>query len=194
MNELLNLINQDKFNLIFEKYRSEQIVKELSFEDNMRLALRFYSNKDYNDDLFNFAVDLLEVVRNNYPQEWKSDWRNDYFLGDVAQFSMRYLESYEAYKRASLKFNSDIPPNLLVSLAGCYITLGPSYVSIDDAEKMVRTALQKEMSVEAVVLIRGICKDKNKNEFSYWSKILHELEEKKAYMRIEWPKYLTKSQ
>lgn len=144
--------------------------------------------------MFNCAVDLLQQVRKKYPQDWEADWRNDLFLGDACNFTMRFHESYEAYKRAALKFNSNLPPYLLVSIAGCYLTPGKPPISIEEAERMIKEALEKERSIEAVTLIRGICKTKGREEeFSYWDKILEELEKKNAYMKSEWPEYLTTS-
>lgn len=158
----------------------------------MYLAYQFYNNKNNDDDLCNFAVDLLQQVRKKYFKAWEVDWRNDLFLGDVCYFSMRTNESYEAYKRASLKFNSSLPPKLLVSIAGCYLASGKSPISIEEAERLAKNAFEQEKSIEAVTLIRGICKTQGREEeSSSWDKILNDLEKKKSYMKSEWPEYLS---
>lgn len=138
-----------------------------------------HSNEEVDNDLINFSVDLLQLIRKKYPHDWDSDWRNDLFLVDVCNFTtLRPSECYEAYKRASLKFNSNLPPILLIALAGCYLFPG-NPISIHEAEKLVMAALEKEKSIEAVVLIRGICKmQEREQEFNYWDKILTELEKK----------------
>lgn len=61
----------------------------MSFEENMRCAYQMLNDEEYDDDLYNFAVDLLQHIRKKYPQEWESDWRNDLFLGDACHFTMR---------------------------------------------------------------------------------------------------------
>lgn len=194
MEKLLDLINEKEWILIYKNYNPDKILEELSFKDSMHLASQLYTNKDFDDALFIFAVDLLQETRKKYPKDWKNDWRNDLFLGDACNFTMRFHESYEAYKRASLNFNSNLPPNLLVSLAGCYLAPGKPSISIEEAERMIKLALEKEKSIEAVTLIRGICKTKHREEeFSFWDKMLEELEKKNAYMKKEWPEYLKNS-
>lgn len=193
MKKISDLIKKNDWSLIYKSYTTYQIVEELSFEESMRLAYQMLINKEGDDDLMNFAVDLLQSIRKKHPRSWELDWKNDLFLGDACHITMRYDERYEAYKRASLKFNS-VPPNLLVSLARCYSAPGIPPISIDEAESLIRAALEKEKSIEAVTLIRGICKSmKREEEFSYWNKILQELEKKEAYMKSEWPEYLTTS-
>lgn len=191
MKKISDLIKKHDWPLIYKRYTTDQIVEELSFEEGMRLAYQMLINKEGDDDLMNFAVDLLQLIRKKYPKNWESDWKNDLFLGDACHITMRYNERYEAYKRASLKFNS-VPSNLLVSLARCYSAPGKPPISIDEAEDLIRAALEKEKSIEAVTLIRGICKSmEREEEFSYWNKVLEELEKKEAYMKSEWPELLT---
>lgn len=192
MQNLIDLIKQHNWILIYKNWDPEQIVDELLYEDSMRLAYQMLINKHAEENLMNFAVDLLQIIRKKYSQNWESDWRNDLFLGDACHITIRFPERYQAYKQASLKFNTlNLPPSLLVSLAGCYLAPDRSPISIEEAERLTKVALEKEQSIEAVTLIRGICKTQGReNEFFYWSNILKELEKKKAYMKNEWPEWL----
>lgn len=192
MDILRDLIKQQKWYLIYKSYIPQQILEKLSYKESMRLAFQIFTNKEDDSNLFNYAIDLFQNIRKKFPLDWASDWRNDFFLGDVCHFTMRFDERYEAYKRACLKFTpSNLPSSLLVSLARCYSAPGNPQISLEEAENLARAALEKEKSIEAVVLIRGICKKKGKEEeFLYWEKVLKELEQKQAYMKNEWPKWL----
>lgn len=189
MSTLKKLINSSKWHDIYIKYQHNQVLDELSFEECMHLAYQIFNNKEVDDDLMNYAVDLLQLIRQKHPASWNFDWRNDLFLGDVCHWTMRFDDRYKAYKRASMKFKSDLPPSLLVSLAMCYSTPEKSPISIYEAENLATKAFEKEKSIESVTLIRGICGTQGREaEFLYWDKILKELEKKGAYMKNEWPK------
>lgn len=192
MENLQALIKEHNWSLISKKWNPQLIVEKLSYEECMYLAYHMLVNKQADDDLINFAVDLLQAIRKKYLQNWESDWRNDLFLGDACHIAMRFDERYEAYKRASLKFNPlNLPPTLLVSLARCYSAPGVPPISIAEAEKLARAAVEKEISTETVALIRGICKTQGRDkEYFYWNKVLEELEKKGPYIRNEWPEWL----
>ncbi|MBA3603314.1 MAG: hypothetical protein H0W50_06675 [Parachlamydiaceae bacterium] len=161
----------------------------LSFEEAMLLACQLLLNDEMNEILREYGVSLIEQNRQVHPKEWGEDWRNEVFLGDAYYLMMKYDKQYEAYTRASTNL-SPLPPALLVSLAGCYLS-SDSFLTIDDAEKLLLEALEKEETIEAVTLVRGIYKTKNDaNKFSYWDKIFHELENSDAFMKDKWPKFL----
>lgn len=181
---------------ISEKYHPNKIVKTLSFKESMNLAYHLLLNEQRDDNLIEYATSLIKEIRIFYPKEWNNDWRNDVFLGDalylamIANASGKYEnERYEVYKHAFEKI-SPTPPALLVSMARCYL-LPNSPVTIEEAEKLILCALEKEESIEAVTLIRGICKRKgDTGQFTYWDKILNSLEERNAWMKDKWPDFL----
>jgi hypothetical protein len=189
MNSILELFKANKLKEISHKYKPNEIIKDLSFKDGMLLGYQLLLNDEMDDNLREFAVSLIEENRHAHPKEWDEDWRNDIFLGDAYYLIMKYDERYEAYKRASKKIHP-LPPALLVSLAGCYLLPG-SPITLDEAERLVLEALEKEKTIEAATLIRGIYKTKgNIDKFSYWDEILQKLENENAYMKDKWPKFL----
>ncbi len=189
MKTILELFKTHKMKEISEKYQPNEIVYNLSFKDGMLLGYQLLLNEEMDDNLRDYAVKLLEEYRQAFPKEWDMDWRNDVFLGDAYYLIMKYEERYEAYMRAAKRVSPN-PPALLVSLAGCYLFPG-SPITLEEAEKFVLLALEKEKSIEAATLIRGIYKTKgNSEKFSYWDTILHKLENENAYMRDKWPRFL----
>jgi hypothetical protein len=184
MKNLLTLFESQKLEEIYQLFRPEEIVTELSFKNAMLLSYRFLVR--YDDNLREYAVNLIEAIRQYFPKEWEKDWRNEVFLGDAYYIVMKYDERYEPYKRAS-KMIFPMPPTVMVSLARCYLSPNEP-ITIDEAKELILKALKKEKSIEAVTLIRGICKTKGLlDEFAYWDKNLQELEKNNCYMKDKWP-------
>jgi hypothetical protein len=189
MKDLLKLIDDRKWHHITKTYQPSELAKLLPFKEAMILGNQILGNEEGDDDLRIYATTLIDEIRKRYPEDWNVDWRNDVFLGDAFFLAMKYDENYQSYKRS---FDTVFPrPHaLLVSMAGCYSN-PDCPVTIEDAEKWVREALKKEISMEAVVLIRGICKQKgDMDQFSYWDNIFKRLENKKSSMKHKWPSFI----
>ncbi len=189
MNDLSILVKTQKLNEICHKYQPSEVVNQFSFKECMILSFQFLMNNESDETLREYGVRLIEENHQIHLNEWAKDWRNEIFLGDAYYLVMNFDEQYEAYKRGA-KSISPLPPALLVSLAGCYLSPS-SHLTIDEAEKLVLEALEKEKTIEGATLIRGIYKTKNNLEkFLYWDKVLQELESRDAYMKNKWPEFL----
>lgn len=76
-----------------------------------------------------------------------------------------------------------------ISLAGCYLMREPP-ITLDEAENLVKKALEKALSVEGVILLRGIYAEKKEQaKFDYWDKILQEIERKNLHTQDIWPDF-----
>jgi hypothetical protein len=185
---LFNLILKNDWHAIVDQCQPKDLAKSLSFKDGRDLAYKMLFNEERNDNLRDYATELLQEIREIHFEEWSSDWKNDVFLGDACYITMKYNERYEAYQRAYKKA-SPPPPYLLISLASCYHSPEPP-ITLDDAENLVKKALEKEMSIEGVVLLRGIyAEKKDQVKFDYWDKVLKEVEEKKIHTKGTWPDF-----
>lgn len=180
------------FHTITKKYTPKKLAENLSFDDGRILAYKLLLNKELDDELREYAAELLDKLRFIYVKEWSADWKNDVFLGDAFLLTRKYDEEYAAYKRAYEKA-SPAPPSLLLCLASCYGTLNPP-ITADEAEKLTLKALEKELSLRGVVIIRGIYKSKNdQNKFDYWDRIYQELKGKEQHTSEGvWPNMLPK--
>jgi hypothetical protein len=112
MNKFSDLINSMEFHTITKKYTSKKLAENLSFDEARILAYKMFLNKEFNDELREYAVELLDQLRCIYVKEWSADWRNDVFLGDASLLIRKYDEQYAAYKRAYEKIQ---PPHPYVS-------------------------------------------------------------------------------
>lgn len=189
MDEILKLIGRNDWFTIAKEIDPKFLVKVVPFKKGMSIAYHMLFNDGIDDDLRLYAVRLLQEIRQYYSQEWSSDWKNDVFFGDACYLTLNYEERYAAYKRA---YDEAIPapPSLLISIAGCYIAPEPS-ITIDEAEKLTKRALKEEMSIEGVILLRGIyAKKKDQVQFDYWDTILKKLQEKNIHTKNCWPSFL----
>lgn len=177
---------------IVRQYTPKVLADNLSFDEGRILAYKLSCNEELDNDLRYYATELLQELRQIYPNEWSADWKNDVFLGDACYLTMKEEERYEAYKRAYEKARPP-PPSLLLSLAGCYHSCKPT-ITVDEAEKLVLSALEQEMSLRGIVLLRGIYARKNDQvKFDYWDKIFREVEQKNLHSKDDtWPDILPK--
>lgn len=188
MSKISNLICENKWHAIADEYQANVLAEILSFKDGRNLAYKMLFNEERDDSLQDYATELLQEIRKNHSEEWSADWKNDVFLGDACYMTMKFNERYEAYKRAYEKATPP-PPSLLIALASCYL-LPKSPITLNEAEKLAKMALEKEMSIEGVVLLRGIYAEKNdQSKFDYWDKILKEVEKNNVHTQDVWPDF-----
>lgn len=188
MNKISSLILKNEWHTIVNQYQPKILAESLPFKEGRNLVYKMLFNEERDDSLRDYATELLQEIRQTHFGEWSSDWKNDVFLGDACYMTMKYDERYEAYKRAYEKATPP-PPSLLISLAGCYLLPKPP-ITLDEAENLAKKALEKELSIEGVVLLRGIyAEKKDQAKFDYWDKVLKEVEEKNIHTQDAWPDF-----
>ena len=177
-NDLQCLIIKKQWERLVEKFTPELVVQSLSFKEVMSLAYRLFL-ENYSDfpKIRDFALNLFFETRKHYASEWDKDWKNDILLSDLCRIGYKYDECYYCRMRAYKKF-PDPPPVLLIALAGCYNVPRPR-VTLDQAESLLQRAIQKEISYEAALQLRGIYMAKqDQAKVEYWTKIVEETERK----------------
>lgn len=187
MNKISSLILKNEWHIIVNQYQPKTLAESLSFKEGRDLVYKMLFNEERDDSLRDYATELLQEIRQTHFAEWSTDWKNDVFLGDACYMTMKY-ERYEAYKRAYEKATPP-PSSLLISLAGCYLLPRPP-ITLDEAENFAKEALEKELSIEGVVLLWGIyAEKKDQAKFDYWDKVLKEVEEKNIHTKDAWPDF-----
>lgn len=179
MNEKLSeLFKKREWNELVFSYNVRDLIDFFSFEDGLRLAYGLLYNDNWDESLQEYAVELLYQLRDKYPHDWNSSWRNDAFLGMACHITLKYDERYLAYKRAIEKAKSP-PPELLIELARCFNSPGDPPLSRDEAISLLKQAIKESLYIEAIGLLCTIYWEKGdfKKE-NYWKNILKDLEEK----------------
>jgi len=189
MNILLDAIEKKVWRQIWAQFTPEHAVRALSFRRAMGLAHSMLLNDERDDEIREYAVRLLQQIRDSYQEEWDADWRNDKFLGDACYLIVDYEGKYASYMRAYEKVEH-APASLLLALAGCDISPDVPSVTLQEAEDLVKRALQEGVSPKAAILMKGICSQKNDAEgVKYWDKILQDIGEKSVPVKNDWPEF-----
>lgn len=184
------LIKTTDWNLIKNSYDVTDIVDALSLKQSTVIASRMLYNKEGEETIQNYAVELLYAIRKKYSTEWDLCWKLDILLGMGCDIIMRYDERYLAYKSASEKI-SPVPSSLKVLLAECYFSPGTPPVTQKEAKELLLEALEREQTIEAVSSIIWICERQKKlDEVRYWNQILKKVEQKNLHIHSLLPSFL----
>ena len=173
---LEELIEEKKWQELASAFNPKDVAQSLSFLVGIKLAYFLLYNKKWDENIQEFAVQLLEAIRIFYPKEWNSSWQYDAFLGLAYHITLKYNYKYEALKRALKKINNP-PPQLLIAIASCCDCPGKPPISYEQAIEYLKLALKDYLYVDGVGLMRKIYwfKDDAINE-NHWAKVLQQIE------------------
>jgi hypothetical protein len=158
------------------------VIQDLGFEQALKIARDMLVNEEWDVSLQEFATKLLEELQNKYPEKWSKSWKYDALLGYAYDIILKYDERFEAYNRALAKV-SPPPPQLLVALASCCWAPGKPPITEDEAISLVKQAIKTTPYIEAVQLLRGLCKSiGNIEEQKHWEKVLTNIKYSAAHL------------
>lgn len=176
-NRIIDLFNHKNWEQIASSYPVDEVVKSISFNDNLRLAYRLLYNDKWEEDPQQYAVELLYEIRKTFPEEWRTSWQHDAFLGMACDITSRFDERYLAYKAAFEKVRP-APPELLIELASCFVAPGDPLITRDEALVLLKQAIKVHPYTDAIGLICKIYWEKKDYEQeAYWKDMLQRLEE-----------------
>lgn len=158
-------------------FRPSELVDILKFNKSLEMALNMLNNEEWEESLQEYGTELLEAMREKYPEKWNSSWRYDALLGYAYDIILKYDERYMAYKRALDKI-SPAPPQLLIAIAGCCIAPGKPPISEEEAILLVKEAIQVTPYIEGIELLKGLYKSiGNREKQKYWEDVLNKIGE-----------------
>ena len=175
MEDINNYFNNKKWEEIYSSYTPLEAAKKLDFKNGLIVAYKLLYNDRWEESLQKYAVKLLYALREMYPEDWDSSWRNDAFLGIACDILSNYDERYEAYARAYKKAVPP-PPELLIELARCCICPGKPPISYDEAIALLEKSIQDRPYIDAIGLLKSLYGfKKNKEKEAYWSEIFKKI-------------------
>ena len=80
MDELSTFIIENDWQTIVNQYNPKKLAKTLSFREGRLLAYKMLLNEDRDDNIRDYATELLKEVRLAHFKEWSLDWKNDVFV------------------------------------------------------------------------------------------------------------------
>lgn len=158
-------------------FSAANLVNNRGFDESLNVARQILENEEWDQELQEYAVDLLEEIRKQFSEKWNSNWRYDAFLGYAYNIIFKYDERYAAYKRAFNRI-SPPPPQLLTALAECCWAPGSPPITEQEAILLVKEAMKEVPYIEAAQLIRGLYKSiGDTNQQVYWERILEKIKD-----------------
>ncbi len=190
MNEL---IQEKRWQELTSNFTPEDIVRDLPFLTSINLVYSLLYNKEWDENIQEFSVRLLEAIKNSHPKEWASSWQYDAFLGLAYDIILKYNERYEALLKALAKTKNP-PPQLLIAIASCSLCPGRPPISYEEAIKYLEIALKDYLYVDGVSLMRAIyALKKDKNNEKHWSEILKKIENSNIESPSLDPEFISRS-
>ncbi len=176
--DINKLIQEQKWQDLISNYTSKEIAHSFSFWENLKLVYQLLYNRAWDENIQEFAVQLLEEVRNFYPKEWNSSWQYDAFLGLAYDVILKYDERYEALKRAFDKTKAPAP-QLLIAMARCCDCPGKPPISYNQAIEYLKLALKDYLYTDGVGLMSLVYSLKgDQDNQTYWANVLKQIENK----------------
>lgn len=172
----------EELKLLSKSSTPKELANKLSFDDGLFLAKNLLNNDEWDDELQEYATNLLEEIREKHPIQWNSSWKFDAFLGYAYHIVLKYDERFSAYKRALEKV-SPPPPQLLIAIARCCWAPGTPPITEEESIKLVKQALSDKNYYEGVSLLRGLYKSiGNEKDQDYWERILKNINEDESHL------------
>lgn len=160
---------------------NHDLISQLSLKDCLRLARKFlYAEERDNVEIQERGLDLIKLVKDTYPEEWKRSWRYQALFAEAHELLWRYDEKFAAYKLAlemALEQTGKAPPGILMALANCAFGPPDPPASLDQALEWLQLAIKDHPYVNAVRLMRAYYSYKhNQEEEARWDRLLKRIE------------------
>lgn len=171
----------------------------LSFFDAMQLVGRLSitaaseMSKDglSADQMRDFAVNLMIILRARYPKEWESDWKNEVYLGISCALVHREEEAFSFIKNAFEKF-TDPPQSLIFAFISSGDTF-ESYLSENEIAELTERAITKGVTYESALKMAALASEKgDQEECENWKQKAFEAERNQLHTPIITPDILKK--
>ena len=97
--EIKDLIQQNNWKTIVDKFQPTEIVGILSFREAMIFANNLFAKNHSDPSIEEFAIALLFKIKDVYRTEWEQDWKNDIYLAELCSITWHDKEAFELKKK-----------------------------------------------------------------------------------------------
>ncbi|NGX58060.1 MAG: hypothetical protein K940chlam3_00961 [Chlamydiae bacterium] len=186
MNRIDDLISQKKLEEIVQEYSLEELVKLLSFRKGLFLSKLLLENQKWNSNLQEFAISLIEKIKQSHPKEWDEDWRHEAYFGYAyGALGWDIEKEFDAFYMAAQKSITPTPEILMhMAILWSYPGIDRKKMDRERAIDILERVARDIPYMEAVgCLVRLYEETKQKDKAGYWKKILLESEKQELYDR-----------
>jgi hypothetical protein len=179
---MISRIKYQDLKQIARGYKPLAFIKIFGFSKSVSTACSMLNNEEGDENLQQYATNLLEELKRTYIKKWNADWKYDALLGYAYDITLQYDRRYAAYKRAFDKANPP-SPQLLIALAGCCWAPGKPHITEEEAISLTRQAIKDIFYIEGVELLRGLYKSTgNIKEQEYWEHVLEGIKDSGVHL------------
>ena len=181
MKDIEILISKKNLEDLVSNYTVEDLVKSLSFKKALILSKKLLENDEWDPNLQEYAIHLIEKIRKSHPEEWNNDWRHEAYLGYAyGALGCDIEKEFNAYSIAAKRAIS--PPmeiSMHMALLWSYPGIYKTKMDEEKAIKILEQVANKIPYMEAVGgLVRLYEETKQSDKAAYWKEILKESEKK----------------
>lgn len=141
------------------------------------------------DQMRDYSVNLMKILRAKYPLEWKKDWKSEAYLGISCALVFREEEAFDHIENA-FKQLKDPPQSLILA----YISAGSGpdqFLTEEQISKLSQIAIEKGVTYESALHMASLCYDQNDFEKQkYWNEKAYDAEKNGIHTPIIIPDVL----
>jgi hypothetical protein len=183
---LFKILSKKRWQYLIAIYSPQKICAQISFKEAMHLVERLFFEDFRNNDNQQFGLKLVVEIRQFFTKDWKSDWKNDVFLGDMYNLLYFDVEGYNCCKRAYDSLTNP-PESLLLSMA-YYFGSENSILTEKEYEFYVRMAIEKKLTSESALMMRTLYRSRgDKDQEKHWNQIYEKLENDNVHSEVITP-------
>jgi len=149
--DLNDIIKKKDWDILIRNVLPVTIAISFPFEESMHVVGNLLNDSGGEDGdlaLFmrDYAVNLMIILREKFPQNWKKDWKNEAFLGICCSLVYREEKAFKYLKNA-LGLFEDPPQSLILT----YIRVGAApcyFLSTKEIAELAQRAAKSGITFE----------------------------------------------
>jgi len=189
--DIENILREKDWESLIRKVLPVTIAVSFSFDKSMEIAgdlLNDSGNAEGDPAMFmrDYSVNLMIILREKFPQQWKVDWKNEAFLGICCNLVYREEEAFKHLKNALECF--DNPPQSLILT---YIRTGGApnyYLSAEEIVELAHKAVKSGITLEMAQQMADLAT--TQEDWNSWTKKAKEAEANNIHTAVIVPDVL----
>lgn len=184
--DLKLILDKKDWKVVIEKISPRFIASKLSFEEAMHVADSIIDWDCRAEEVVNYSIDLFFAIRDMHEGEWNKDGKNDLYVAQLCQLTLRYQEAFDSIKRAYDLSKPNSSPLILFYFANTYFFPPEAdTISQEEAIQLFRASLEKQTTCEAALLLRDIYGyRKDIANYDYWDAVITDAQSKNLHIPI----------
>jgi len=182
------IITSKRWDLLVKQSLPVNISDIYSFENSMQIIEELFiassevvaTDGFLADQMRDYCVNLMIILRAKFPGPWKADWKNEAFLGMLCGLVFREEEAFKYIQNAYHQLD-DPPQSLLLA----YISAGSGpnhFLEPKNIDELSKKAIKKGITYESALHMASLAYEKGEQKQKIeWEKKAMEAEKKNLH-------------